>query len=142
MTYLTHAALAASILFAAPVVAQTAAPAAPAPQAETATPAPITDAEVTMFAKAALASDAVSKDATVPAAEKAAKMTEAVTATGLETARFNEIARLVQTDAAVREKVQAEIIAVRDAQQTTAPAPAPTASPAPAPAATPTPGQQ
>ncbi|MBA4760454.1 DUF4168 domain-containing protein [Sphingomonas sp.] len=139
MTYLTRAALTAGFLFAAPALAQTA---APAPQAEAATPAPITDAEVTMFAKAALASDAVSKDATIPAAEKAARMTAAVTATGLETARFNEIAKLAQTDAAVREKVQAEIIAVRDGQQATAPAPTPTASPAPMPSASPTPGQQ
>lgn len=130
------------MLFTAPVVAQTTAPAAPAPQAEAATPAPITDAEVTMFAKAALASDAVSKDATIPAAEKAARMTQAVTATGLDTARFNEIAKLAQTDAVVREKVQAEIIAVRDGQQAAAPAPAPTASPSPSPSASPTPGQQ
>jgi hypothetical protein len=130
------------MLFTAPVVAQTTAPAAPAPQAEAATPAPITDAEVTMFAKAALASDAVSKDATIPAAEKAARMTQAVTATGLDTARFNEIAKFAQTDAVVREKVQAEIIAVRDGQQAAAPAPAPTASPSPSPSASPTPGQQ
>ncbi|WP_422055457.1 DUF4168 domain-containing protein [Sphingomonas sp.] len=139
MTYLTRAALTAGFLFAAPALAQTA---APAPQAEAAAPAPITDAEVTMFAKAALASDAVSKDPAIPAADKAAKMTKAVTAAGLETARFNEIAKLAQTDAAVRDKVQAAIIAVRDGPQATAPTPAPTGSPAPAPSASPTPGQQ
>ena len=132
MTYLIHAALAAATLIATPALAQTGAPAAPAPQAEAATPAPVTDAEVTMFAKAALASDAVSKDPTIPAAEKTTKMTEAVTAAGLETARFNEIAKLAETDTAVRDRVQAAIIAVRDGPK--AAAPAPTTSP--------TPGQQ
>ena len=132
MPYLTHVALAASMLISAPALAQTAAPATPAPQAEAATPAPVTDEELTKFAKAALAADAVTKDASIPAADKTAKMTEAVTAAGLDTARFNHIATLAQTDPAMKEKVQAAIIAVRDGAQATAPAPA----------ASPTPGQQ
>ncbi len=127
MITLTRAALAATTLIAAPALAQTAAPTAPAPQADAAQPAPVTDEEVTKFAKAALAADAVTKDASIPAADKTAKMTEAVTAAGLETARFNQIATLAQTDPAVKEKVQAAIIAVRDGAQ---------------PAAAPTPGQQ
>ncbi len=130
MTYLISAALAASTLIATPALARTTAPAAPAPQAEATTPAPITDAEITMFAKAALAADAVTKDASIPAADKTAKMTEAVTAAGLETARFNQIATLAQTDPGVKEKVQAAIIAIRDG------------APPAAPAASPTPGQQ
>lgn len=129
MTYLTRAALAASMLIAAPAFAQTAAPAAPAPQADAATTAPVTDEEVTKFAKAALAADAVAKDATIPATDKTARTTEAVTAAGLETARFNHIAKLAQTDTAMRDKVQAAIIAVRDGPQAAAPAPA--ASPTP-----------
>ncbi|MCR5869831.1 MULTISPECIES: DUF4168 domain-containing protein [unclassified Sphingomonas] len=132
MTHLTRWALAASALIASPAIAQTAAPAAPPTQTETATPAPVTDAEIKMFAKAALAADAVTKDVSIPAADKTAKMTEAVTAAGLETARFNQIATLAQSDPTVKEKVQAEIIAVRDGQQTGAPAPTPS----------PTPGQQ
>ncbi len=129
MTYLTHAALAASMLIAAPAFAQTTAPAAPAPQTDAATTAPVTDEEVTKFAKAALAADAVAKDATIPATDKTAKTTEAVTAAGLDTARFNHIAKLAQTNAAMRDKVQAAIIAVRDGPQAAAPAPA--ASPTP-----------
>ena len=132
MTYLNRAALAAATLIATPALAQTTAPAAPAPQAEAASPAPVTDEEVTKFAKAALAADAVTKDASIPAAEKTAKMTEAVTAAGLDTTRFNQIATLAQTDPAMKEKVQAAIIAVRDGPQAAAPAPTPS----------PTPGQQ
>ena len=136
MTYLTRAAVVASMLIAPPVLAQTAAPAAPAPQAQPATPAPVTDEEVGKFAKAALAADAVTKDASIPAADKTAKMTEVVTAAGLDTGRFNQIASLAQTDPVIREKVQAAIIAVRDGPQAAAPAPAPAPSPSP------TPGQQ
>ncbi|WP_337846203.1 DUF4168 domain-containing protein [Sphingomonas sp.] len=121
-------ALATTALVAAPALAQTA-PAAPPATASDGAATAITDAELTMFAKAALASDAVSKDPAVPAADKPAKMTEAVTAAGLDTARFNEIAGLAQTDPMVREKVQAAIIAVRDG--TPAAAPSPAASPTP-----------
>lgn len=116
MTKLTYAALALGLAAALPAAAQTTAPAAPAPQA----PAPVTDEEVTKFAKAALAADAVTKDASIPAAEKTAKMTEAVTGAGLETGRFNEIATLAQTDPAVKDKVQAAIVAVRDQAQPSA----------------------
>ncbi|MDR6852908.1 hypothetical protein J2Y54_002428 [Sphingomonas sp. BE123] len=128
MVKLRLLALATSALVAAPALAQTA-PAAPPATASDGAATAITDAELTMFAKAALASDAVSKDPAVPAADKPAKMTEAVTATGLDTARFNEIAGLAQTDPMVREKVQAAIIAVRDG--TPAAAPSPAASPTP-----------
>lgn len=132
MTYITHAALAASMLIAGPALAQTEAPSASPTQTEAATTAPVTDAEITQFARAALAADAVAKDASIPAADKTAKTTEAVTATGLDTARFNHIAQLAQTDAAMRDKVQAAIIAVRDGTQAAAQAPA----------ASPTPGAQ
>lgn len=118
MTKLTYAALALGLAAALPAAAQTTAPAAPAPQAQA--PAPVTDEEVTKFAKAALAADAVTKDASIPAAEKTAKMTEAVTGAGLETGRFNEIATLAQTDPAVKDKVQAAIVAVRDQAQPSA----------------------
>lgn len=132
MINLTHAALAAGMLFAAPAVAQTTPPATPAPETPATAAAPVTDDEVTKFARAALAADAVTKDASIPAADKTAKMGEAVTAAGLDTARFNQIATLAQTDPAMKEKVQAAIIAVRDGPQATPPAPA----------ASPTPGAQ
>ncbi|WP_066660611.1 DUF4168 domain-containing protein, partial [Sphingomonas sp. CCH9-H8] len=105
----------------------TTAPATPAPQAQTV--APVTNEEVGKFAKAALAADAVTKDASIPAADKTAKMTEAVTGAGLDTGRFNQIAALAQSDPAVREKVQAAIIAVRDGPQATTPTPAPQPAP-------------
>ncbi len=116
---LTHAALAVGLVAALPATAQTAAPAAPAPQAQA--PAPVTDDEVTKFAKAALAADAVTKDTSIPAADKTTKMTEAVTGAGLDTGRFNEIATLAQTDPAVKDKVQAAIVAVRDGASVTTP---------------------
>ncbi len=62
----------------------------------------------------------MTKDASIPAAEKTAKMTEAVTSAGLETGRFNEIATLAQSDPAVKDKVQAAIVAVRDQAQPSA----------------------
>ncbi|MFL9839541.1 DUF4168 domain-containing protein [Sphingomonas sp. ST-64] len=114
-----------------PALAQTTEPATPTPEATPAAPVAITDAEVTMFAKAALAADAVSKDATIPASEKQAKMAEAVTSNGLEATRFNEIAQASQSDPALQQKVQAAIIAIRDAKP---------AAPA-TPSATPTPTQ-
>ena len=115
--------LAGAALIATPALAQdTAAPAAPAPEASTTTPATVTDAELKQFAKAALAVDKVSKDAAVPAADKQKKMAEAVSGSGLPPARFNEIAQASQADPALQQKVQAAIVA----EQQTSPAPAPT----------------
>ncbi len=129
MIKLTHAALAAGVLLSTPALAQTEAPAAPAPE-EAATPAPVTDAEVTMFAKAALAADKVSKDTTIAATDKQAKMADAVTSNGLEPLRFNQIAQAAQSDPALQKKVQGAIIALRQT------APASPATPAPSPSPT------
>ncbi len=126
MIKFTYMALALGVVAALPAAAQTTAPATPAPQEQTV--APVTDEELTKFAKAALAVDAVTKDTSIPAADKNAKLTEAVTGAGLDNVRFNQIATLAQSDPAMNAKVQAAIIAVRDGQQATSPAPAPTPS--------------
>jgi len=120
--------LAGATLIATPALAQdTAAPAAPAPeaapQASTAAPATVTDAELKQFAKAALAVDKVSKDTAVPAADKQKKMAEAVSGSGLPPARFNEIAQASQADPTLQQKVQAAIVAEQQASPST---PAPT----------------
>ncbi|MCW4461677.1 DUF4168 domain-containing protein [Sphingomonas sp. BT-65] len=131
MIHFRHAALlAGATLIATPAFAQdTAAPApaqeAPAQEAAPATPAapaPVTDDEVKKFAKAALAADKISKDAALAAADKQKKMSEAVTASGLEPTRFNQIAQASQADTALQAKVQAAIVA----EQQASPAPSPT----------------
>ena len=135
--------LAGATLIATPALAQdTAAPAAPAPEASTAAPSAVTDAELKQFAKAALAVDKVSKDTAVPAADKQKKMAEALTeylheaglrvpaadkqrkraeavrGSALPPARFNEIAQASQADPALQQKVQAAIVAEQQASTT------------------------
>lgn len=130
-----HAILTAgAALIAAPAMAQDAAP-APAPQAATpapqaATPAPqaatpaaptpaapgsVTDAEVTTFAKAAIAVDKVTKDTTLAQADKNKKLAEVVTATGLQPDRFNAIATASGSDAALQKRIQTAIAAEQGA---------------------------
>ncbi len=133
---LTRAALIASALIAAPVAAQTAettttGQAQTTAQAPAQAPAPITDAEVTMFAKAALAADKVQKDTTIAPADKGQRLAAAVIGNGLQPARFNEIASASDTDPALKQKIQAAIVAQQKA------AVAPTTPAAPATAATP-----
>ncbi|WP_448663093.1 DUF4168 domain-containing protein [Sphingomonas sp. CJ20] len=79
-----------------------AAPAAPAPT----TPAPVSDAEVTQFASAALAVTKVQADAAVPAADKNAKSVEAITAAGIDPVRFNEISQAMRDDPALNQRIQ------------------------------------
>jgi hypothetical protein len=86
----------------APAPAQTPAPTATA----AATGAPVTDAEVSQFAAAALAVDKVRKDAAVPEADKNARYVEAITASGLSAARFNEISSLMQADTGLNARIQ------------------------------------
>ncbi|WP_343520493.1 DUF4168 domain-containing protein [Sphingomonas sp.] len=127
MIHFRHAVLlAGATLIATPALAQDTAAPAPAPQAAApatpAAPAPVTDDEVKKFAKAALAADKISKDAAIVAADKQKKMAEAVTASGLEPTRFNQIAQASQADTALQAKVQAAIVA----EQQASPSPAPT----------------
>jgi N-acetyl-gamma-glutamylphosphate reductase len=74
--------------------------------AGTAATATVTDTEVTQFATAALAVAKLRQDATVPDADKNAKMVEAITATGLAAPRFNEIAQAMQADQALNKRIQ------------------------------------
>ncbi|MBX3595569.1 DUF4168 domain-containing protein [Sphingomonas sp.] len=130
---LTHAALLAGAVLVSPAFAQTAAPAAPAPAA---TPASVSDAEVKMFAKAAIAADKVQKDASIGAADKPQKLADAVKGAGLEPTRFNEIANASDADPALRTKIREALVAEQQAQMSAAPA-TPATPGAPATATTP-----
>lgn len=68
--------------------------------------APVTDAEVTQFATAALAVTKVQADAAVPAADKNTKSVEAITAAGIQPARFNEISEAMRADPALNQRIQ------------------------------------
>ncbi|AQR74310.1 DUF4168 domain-containing protein [Sphingomonas sp. LM7] len=114
---ITAALLAAPAAFAqdaqttSPAPPTTAAPATD-PSAQTGTTgsgtaaALVSDAEVSQFATAAVAAAKVRSDATVPDADKNAKMVEAISATGLPPARFNEIAQAMQADTALNKRIQ------------------------------------
>lgn len=125
---LAGATLIATPAFAQDTTAPAAAPQEAAPQttapAAPAAPAAVTDDEVKKFAKAALAADKISKDTAIAAADKQKKMAEAVTTSGLEPTRFNEIAQASQSDTTLQQKVQAAIVA--EQQASPAPAAAPT----------------
>ena len=114
-------------LFAAPALAQTAPQTSPAPAA-TAAPAaptagtPVTDAEVTQYARAALDVDNVRKDASIPEADKNARFVAAIEASGLTAVRFNEITQAMQANPALNTRIQTAAAALV----------APAASPAPA----------
>lgn len=121
---LTRAALIASALIAAPVAAQTAettttGQAQTTAQAPAQAPAPVTDAEVTMFAKAAIAANKVQKDTTIAPADKGQRLAAAVTGNGLQPARFNEIASASDTDAALKKKIETAIVAEQKATAAT-----------------------
>jgi hypothetical protein len=123
----------AALLFAPAAIGQTAqtAPAPAASPTATATPdanagttatttaAPVTDAEVTQFATAALAAGKVREDASIAEADKNARMVEAITATGLPATRFNEIAQAMQADPALNKRIQAAAAAQQPAAATT-----------------------
>jgi hypothetical protein len=68
--------------------------------------AAVSDAEVTQFASAALAVDKLRKDTAIPEADKNTKMVEAISSSGLQPARFNEIAQAMQADPALNKRIQ------------------------------------
>ncbi|RYD46650.1 MAG: DUF4168 domain-containing protein [Sphingomonadales bacterium] len=114
MQFLSSMTLAAALVSAPAAFAQTAqqtAPATPAPAAPMAapaapaTPAPVTDAEVTQFATAAVAAGKIQNDAAIAADAKTPKIVEAITASGLTPERFNEIAQMLPSDAALNKRV-------------------------------------
>ncbi len=66
-----------------------------------------TDTEVQQYAKAALAVNKINADTTVPAAEKNPKFVAAITASGLQPQRFNEISQAMAADTALNQRIQA-----------------------------------
>lgn len=106
MQFLSSIAMATALIAAPAAFAQdvpAAAPAAPAAPAQAA--APVTDTEVSQFATAAVAGGKIQNDTTIPAADKTAKLVEAITATGLTADRFNEIAQKMQSDPALAKRI-------------------------------------
>jgi hypothetical protein len=96
--------------------------AVPATPAKAATPAQsaastYTDVEVEKFAAATLKLQAVQNDAALDQAGKQAKMVAIVKAVGIEPGRYNSMSKAVQTDEALRTRVQAAV-----AKQAPAPA--------------------
>jgi hypothetical protein len=114
MAFRTSGILMGAALLATPAFAQDATQTAPstqpaAPAAAPAAPAgaaTVSDAEVKQFASAALAVEKVRKDAAVPEGDKNGKMVEAIGASGLPPARFNEIAEAMQADPALNKRIQ------------------------------------
>ena len=82
--------------------AESVAPTAPA-TAGTVSP---TDAEIDSFAKATVKLQAIQADAAITADQKQPAMAAAVTAEGLDPAKYNAIGKALQTDAELRAKVQ------------------------------------
>ncbi|NYT41219.1 DUF4168 domain-containing protein [Sphingomonas sp. R-74633] len=106
--------LAGTTLAIAPAAMAQTAPAAPAPApAQTApaaapvTSASVTDAELTQFVTVAMEIEKIRKDATVPEADKTAKMASAAQSSGIDPVRFNAIGQAMSTDTALNARVQA-----------------------------------
>lgn len=109
---------AASALMASAAIAQTTTPAqttpaAPATQdqgttgAGTASTSTFTDTEVKQYATAALAVNKINADTSIPTAEKNTKFVAAITASGLQPQRFNEISQAMASDTALNQRIQA-----------------------------------
>ena len=86
------------------------APAKPAAPAEPAVPAApavaVTDAEIDSFARATVKLQAIQDDAAIAPDQKQPAMAAAVTAEGLNPAKYNAIGKAVQADPELRAKVQ------------------------------------
>lgn len=124
----------AALMGAAPLLAQTTAPAPapaqPAAPAASASASSFTEAEIKQFANAAVEVTKVQSDASIPAADKQPKMLAALQASGLDPAKFNAIGEAAASDPALQQRIQA-------AASASAPAAAAPAAPAPAPAPAP-----
>ncbi|WP_152997896.1 DUF4168 domain-containing protein [Sphingomonas sp. HT-1] len=92
-----------------------AAPDAAAP-ATTATSA-VSDTEVKQYAAAALAVNKISTDTTVPEAEKNTRFVAAITTSGLQPQRFNEISQAMAADPALNQRIQAAAAQVQTSGQ-------------------------
>ncbi len=75
--------------------------------AGTAAASTFTDTEVQQYAKAALAVNKINADTSIPAAEKNPKFVAAITASGLQPQRFNEISQAMASDTALNQRIQA-----------------------------------
>lgn len=94
--------------------AQTAPAATPAPAAEAAPAAAgtFTDDQVQKYATAMVAVNKVQLDATIPAADKQAKMGAIVQASGVDIPTFNAMTQASQTDKALQTRIQTAAAAV------------------------------
>lgn len=104
------AGLASVALFAtAPLMAQgAAAPAAPAaPATPSAGATKFTDADIKLFAAAAVAVTKIQSDTTVAEADKQPKMLAALQASGIAPEKFNEIGQAAAADPALQQRIQA-----------------------------------
>lgn len=107
----------ATLAIAPAAMAQTAPQTAPAPAPAPATPAApaaapvtsasVTDAELTQFVTVALEIEKIRKDATVPEADKTAKMASVASSSGIDPQRFNAIGQAMQSDTTLNARVQA-----------------------------------
>lgn len=71
----------------------------------------VTDAEVSSYAQAAVKVQEIAKDAALPDDAKQQQMASAVTASGLEPQRFNEISQAIGADPELRARVQTAMAA-------------------------------
>ncbi|MBY2929537.1 DUF4168 domain-containing protein [Sphingomonadales bacterium 56] len=122
-----------ALLAAAPVLAQgAAAPATPAtpatPAAPSAAAGKYSDADIKLFAAAAVEVTKIQSDTSIADAEKQPKMLAALQASGIAPEKFNEIGQAAAADPALQQRIQAAAPA--------APA-APASPPTPASPATP-----
>lgn len=99
-----------ALCLAAPALAQSATPAAPAGTAP-AGKLSVTDAEVALFAKTAIAVNNVRTDASIAEADKQKAMAAKIETSGMPIVRFNEIAQASQSDPALQTRIQAAIAA-------------------------------
>lgn len=130
ITFLKAGLVSASLFAAAPLLAQEAAsPATPAAPAAPATPsaaaAKYSDADIKLFAAAAVEVTKIQSDKSLAEADKQPKMLAALQASGIAPEKFNEIGQAAAADPALQQRIQA-------AAPATPATPAAPATPAPA----------
>lgn len=98
-----------ALLAAAPVLAQgAAAPATPAiPAAPSADAGKFSDADIKLFAAAAVEVTKIQSDTSIADAEKQPKMLAALQASGIAPEKFNEIGQAAAADPALQQRIQA-----------------------------------
>lgn len=81
-------------------------PADPAADAGAATADSVSDADIDSFAKATVKLQAIQADTSIADDQKQSQMQAAVTESGLDPAKYNEIGKAAQADPALRDKVR------------------------------------